>query len=44
LMKESKPFDIPKQVVMNAFKRVKTNRGSAGVDGQDLTEFSEDVP
>lgn len=42
-MKKSKPYDISKQVVMTAFKRVKANRGSAGVDGQDLVEFENDL-
>ena len=42
-MKESKPYNISKQVVMNAFKRVKANRGSAGIDNQGLKEFEEDI-
>ncbi|KQU16872.1 group II intron reverse transcriptase/maturase [Bacillus sp. Leaf13] len=42
-MKESKPYKISKQVVMSAFKRVKANRGSAGIDGQDLKEFEENL-
>jgi group II intron reverse transcriptase/maturase len=42
-MKESKPYEIPKQVVMSAFKRVKANRGSAGIDGQNLKEFEDDL-
>lgn len=42
-MKESKPYDISKQVVMPAFKRVKANKGSAGIDGQDLKEFENDL-
>lgn len=42
-MEESKPYNISKQVVMSAFKRVKTNRGSAGIDDQDLKEFEEDL-
>ena len=42
-MKESKPYNIPKQVVMSAFKRVKANGGSAGVDGQDLRTFEGDL-
>jgi len=42
-MKESKPYDIPKKVVMSAFKKVKANRGSAGIDGQGLKEFEEDL-
>jgi hypothetical protein len=28
-----KPFDIPKREVWEAFKKVKTNQGAAGVDG-----------
>lgn len=42
-MKESKPFNIPKQVVMTAFKRVKTNKGSAGIDGLDIKDFEKDL-
>jgi RNA-directed DNA polymerase len=42
-MKESKPFNIPKQVVMTAFKRVKANKGSAGVDGLDINDFEKDL-
>lgn len=40
-MKESKPFKISKHVVLTAFKRVKANRGSAGIDGQDIKEFEK---
>jgi len=42
-MKESKPYEISKQVVMTAFKRVKANKGSAGIDGQDLKEFENSL-
>ncbi|KKO52355.1 group II intron reverse transcriptase/maturase [Paenibacillus sp. DMB20] len=42
-MKESKPFNIPKQVVMTAFKRVKANKGSAGIDGLDIKDFGQDL-
>lgn len=38
-MKESKPYNISKQVVMSAFKSVKANGGSPGIDGQKLVEF-----
>jgi RNA-directed DNA polymerase len=38
----SKPFDIPKLLVWNAYQRVKANKGAAGVDGQSLTEFEQD--
>ncbi|MFC4600101.1 group II intron reverse transcriptase/maturase [Cohnella hongkongensis] len=42
-MKESKPFNIPKQVVITAFKRVKANKGSAGIDGLDIKGFEKDL-
>jgi RNA-directed DNA polymerase len=42
-MKDGKPFNIPKQVVWAAFKKVKANQGSAGIDGQSLTNFEEDL-
>lgn len=38
----SKPFDIPKRLVWNAYLKVKANRGAAGVDGQSLAEFAQD--
>ena len=31
----AKPFQIPKALVWEAFKRVKANGGSAGVDNRD---------
>ena len=42
-MKESKPYKISKQVVWSAYKRVKANRGSAGIDGQIIEEFEENL-
>lgn len=42
-MKKSKPYKISKQVVISAFKRVKANRGSAGIDGIDLKEFEDNL-
>jgi RNA-directed DNA polymerase len=30
----TKSFNIPKKIVWNAYKQVKANRGSAGVDQQ----------
>jgi len=35
----AKPFDIPKQEVWDAFKRVTANQGTAGVDGQSIQDF-----
>ena len=31
-----KPFEIPKWVVWEACRRVKANKGAAGVDGQSI--------
>ena len=40
---QDKPFDIPKQLVWEAYKRVKANKGAAGVDGQSIEEFESDL-
>ena len=40
---EAKPFDVPKQLVWEAYKRVKVNRGAAGVDGESLAAFEKDL-
>jgi len=42
-MTEAKPYAIPKQVVWDAYKKVKANRGAAGVDGQSLADFEQDL-
>ena len=31
-MKDAKSFEISKQLVMEAYKRVKANRGTSGID------------
>ena len=41
-MEETKPFKILKQVVVEAYKRVKANRGTYGVDEQSIQDFDED--
>lgn len=41
-MAEAKPYVIPKQIVWDAYKKVKANRVTAGVDGQSLAEFEKD--
>ena len=38
-MTKAKPFDISKRDVWEAFKKVKANRGAAGVDGQSIDAF-----
>jgi RNA-directed DNA polymerase len=39
-MSEAKPFNIPKQLVMRAYRLVKANRGAAGVDQQSLVDYA----
>jgi group II intron reverse transcriptase/maturase len=39
----AKPFSISKRNVWDAYKRIKANRGAAGVDGQSITEFEENL-
>ena len=38
-----KPFDIPKQMVWEAYRRVAANKGAPGVDEVDLGEFEDDL-
>jgi len=40
---EDKPFAIPKQLVWEAYRRVKANKGAAGVDRQSIDEFETDL-
>ncbi|SRR5579883_129015 len=42
-MSEAKPYYIPKQLVWEAYQRVKANQGAAGVDGQSLEMFEKDL-
>ncbi|MCK4830435.1 group II intron reverse transcriptase/maturase, partial [bacterium] len=37
----TKSYDISKQLIVSAYKRVKANKGSAGVDGQSLKDFDK---
>jgi len=38
-MEKVKPFKISKHIVMEAYKRVKANKGAAGVDRQSIEDF-----
>ena len=42
-MTKAKPYEISKHVVWDAYKKVKANRGAAGVDGQSLAAFEKDL-
>jgi RNA-directed DNA polymerase len=38
-----KSFEIPKQLVWEAYRRVVANKGAAGVDGQSIEDFQKDL-
>jgi RNA-directed DNA polymerase len=40
-MNEAKPFCISKKEVWEAYKRVKENKGAAGVDEQSIEDFEK---
>lgn len=37
-----KSFDIPKMLIWEAYQKVRSNKGAAGVDGQSLEDFERD--
>ena len=42
-MPEAKPYQTSKRLVWEAYRRVKANRGAAGIDGETLTAFEKDL-
>ena len=42
-MSKTKPFIVPKELVVEAYKLVKANAGAAGVDQQSLKDFDENL-
>lgn len=42
-MDKAKPFCIPKRAVWEAYQRVRANHGAAGIDGQSIAEFEEQL-
>jgi RNA-directed DNA polymerase len=39
----SKPFEIPKELVSKAWRMVKANKGSCGVDNETIDDFEKDL-
>ena len=42
-MDETKPFKISKQTELEAFNKVKANKGSYGIDDQTIEEYEQDL-
>ena len=42
-MNETKSYEISKHIVLEAFRRVKANKGAAGVDNESLEEFEQNL-
>jgi len=43
ILNKTKPFDISKQLVMQAWKLIKENDGGAGVDKQSIADFEKNL-
>ena len=39
----AKSFDISKQLVWQAYKQVKANKGAAGIDGETIEDFERNL-
>jgi len=42
-LEKAKPFEISKHVVWEAYKRVKANKGAAGIDEESIAGFEENL-
>src|SRR5260370_40944487 len=42
-MTASKPYRVSKQVVWEAYRQVKANQGAAGVDGETIAAFEQNL-
>lgn len=42
-MSEVKPFEISKHAVLEAYKRVRANKGAEGIDEQTIADFEENL-
>lgn len=43
IIDKTKPFDIPKKLVWEAYKLVKANKGSAGIDQESIEDFEQNL-
>ncbi|MFV5998333.1 hypothetical protein ACNPQM_39730 [Streptomyces sp. NPDC056231] len=44
LKSQTKPFEISKWEVKEAWEEVRANKGAPGVDGQSIADFVCDIP
>ena len=42
-MTSTKPYDIAKRTIREAYRRVKANRSAAGIDGETIAMFEQDL-
>ncbi len=42
-MGKTKPYEVSQVAVREAFRRVKANKGAAGVDGESIADFEKDL-
>jgi hypothetical protein len=42
-LEKAKSYQISKQVVVDAWKHVKANKGAAGVDSETISDFEENL-
>ena len=40
---KSKSFGIPKRMVWEAYRRVKANKGAAGIDEESIRDFENEL-
>ncbi len=42
-LQSTKPFDISKMAMFEAYQKVKANDGAAGIDGKSINEFEKNL-
>ena len=42
-MEKTKPFNLPKQLFVRAYEKVKANAGTAGVDQESIKDFERNL-